>query len=170
MNWVLTENYKEWIFEWLCLEYLHKYTAVQGHLKQWVEKVARLSCQSCQKVLSSRLIINSRQLWNSHQRHKFIRAKASRDIWKIRVSEMAFSGVLRGIFHHGCHVVSSEYTQDLHWEQCCLNVPAVPRHRTVWTFHRSKSVEICVIQNLETESLQFYSMVLIFVSSYCRKR
>ena len=98
VNWVLTENYKEWIFEWLCLEYLHKYTAVQGHLKQWVEKVARLSCQGCQKVSSSRLIINSRQLWNSHQRHKFIRAKASRDIWKIRVSEMAFSVVFKRYF------------------------------------------------------------------------
>ena len=30
--------------------------------------------------------MNSRRLWNSHQRHKFLRAEASRDILKFRVS------------------------------------------------------------------------------------
>ena len=40
--------------------------------------------------LSSRLIMNSRQLWNSHHRHKFLRAEPSRDILKFRVSEMVF--------------------------------------------------------------------------------
>ena len=39
--------------------------------------------------------MNSRRLWNSHQRHKFLRAEASRDILKIRVSEMVFPGVFR---------------------------------------------------------------------------
>ena len=40
--------------------------------------------------LSSLLIMNSRQLWNLHQRHKFLRVEASRDILKFRVSDMAF--------------------------------------------------------------------------------
>ena len=35
----------------------------------------------------------SRQLWTSHQRHKFLRAEASRDILKFRVSEMVFPEV-----------------------------------------------------------------------------
>ena len=48
--------------------------------------------------LSSRLIMNSRRLWNSHQRHKFLRAEASRDILKLRVSEMAFPGVFKRHF------------------------------------------------------------------------
>ena len=52
--------------------------------------------------------MNSKQLWNSHQRYKLLWAKASRDILKIRVLEMAFP---RGVFHLGHHVVSSEYTQ-----------------------------------------------------------
>ena len=39
--------------------------------------------------------MNSSQLWDLHQRHKFLRAEASRDILKIRVSEMAFPGVFR---------------------------------------------------------------------------
>ena len=84
--------------------------------------------------------MNSRRLWNSHQRHKFLRNEASGDILKFRVSEIAFpiQRFSRGIFHRGPHVVSSEYTQD--WEQCRRNVPSVPRHRTVRTFHRSKPV------------------------------
>ena len=47
------------------------------------------------KFLSSKLTMNSRWLGNSHQRHKFLRAEASRDILKIRVPEMAFPGVFR---------------------------------------------------------------------------
>ena len=34
--------------------------------------------------------MNSTQLWNLHQRHKLLTAKASRDILKFRVSEMVF--------------------------------------------------------------------------------
>ena len=82
--------------------------------------------------------MNSRQLWNSHQRHKFLRAEASRHILKLRVSEMAFPGFSRGIFHLGCYVVLSEYLQ--HWAQCHGNVAGIPRHRTVRTFHRSEPV------------------------------
>ena len=42
--------------------------------------------------------MNSRWLWNLHQRHKFLRAEASGNILKIRVSEMAFAGVFKGHF------------------------------------------------------------------------
>ena len=42
--------------------------------------------------------MNSRRLWNSHQRHMFFRAKASRDILKFIVSEMAFPGVFKTYF------------------------------------------------------------------------
>ena len=42
--------------------------------------------------------MNSRRLWDSHQRQKFLRAEASRDILKFRVSEMAFSGVFKSYF------------------------------------------------------------------------
>ena len=45
------------------------------------------------KNLSSRLIRNSRRLWNSH--HKFLRAEACMDILKFRVLEMAFAGVFK---------------------------------------------------------------------------
>ena len=46
--------------------------------------------------------MNSRWLWNSHQRHKFLRVKASRDILKLRVAEMAFQAIFTAdamLFH-----------------------------------------------------------------------
>ena len=42
--------------------------------------------------------MNSRRLWNSHLRHKFLRADASRDILRLRVSEMVFPGVFKWYF------------------------------------------------------------------------
>ena len=41
------------------------------------------------------LVHVSRWLWNSHQRHKFLRAEAYRDIMKFRVSELAFLGFFK---------------------------------------------------------------------------
>ena len=55
--------------------------------------------RAVKKLLSSRLIMNSRWLWNTHQRHKFLQAEASRDILKFRVSEIAFPGFSRSIVH-----------------------------------------------------------------------
>ena len=42
--------------------------------------------------------MNSRQLWNTHNRHKFLRAEASRDILKFRVSEIPFPGIFKRYF------------------------------------------------------------------------
>ena len=52
--------------------------------------------------------MNTRQLWNAHQRHKFLRAEVSGDILKFRVSEMAFAGVFKRYFP----LRTPEYTQD----------------------------------------------------------
>ena len=94
--------------------------------------------------LSSRLIVNSRWLWNSHQRHKFLRAEASRDILKIRVSEMAFPEVFKRYFPPWTpsflDLVQLECFTDLNLLEYVFNV----------------------IQNWEMDDLQFYSMVLIF--------
>ena len=49
--------------------------------------------RAVKKFLISRLIMNSRR--NSQQRLELLRAEASRDILKIRVSEMAFPGVFK---------------------------------------------------------------------------
>ena len=54
--------------------------------------------RAVKKFSSSRLIMNRRWLWNSHQRHKFLRGEASRDILKFRVSEMSFPGGLKRYF------------------------------------------------------------------------
>ena len=47
---------------------------------------------------SSRLIMNSRKLWNSYQRLKFLKVEVSRDILKFRVFETAFSEVFKRYF------------------------------------------------------------------------
>ena len=119
--------------------------------------------RAVKRFLSSRLVMNSRRLWNSHQRHKFFRAEVSRNILKFRVSEMAFPGVFKRYFHCGHHVVSSEYTKK--WEQCRWIVSGV-FHDTA-LFERFTDLNLFkyafnVIQNWETDAFQFYSMVLIF--------
>ena len=55
--------------------------------------------------------MNSKQLWNSHQRHKLLWAKASRDILKIRVLEMAFPRVFR--IHASLETMTSQVFQDI---------------------------------------------------------
>ena len=54
--------------------------------------------RAVQKFLGSRLVMNRRRFWNSHQRHKFLRAGTSRDILKFRVSEMAFAVIFKRYF------------------------------------------------------------------------
>ena len=88
--------------------------------------------RTVKKFLSSGLIMNHRQLWILHQRHKFLK------FWNFESRKCHFQGFSRCIFSCGRHVLSSEYMQD--WEQCHWNVPGVPRHSTVQTFHRSKPV------------------------------
>ena len=58
----------------------------------------RVVNRAVKKFLSGRLIMNGRRLWNWHQRHKFLRAEATRDILKSRVSEMPFPGVFKRQF------------------------------------------------------------------------
>ena len=103
--------------------------------------------------------MNSRRLWNSHQRYKFLRFETSKDILKIRVSEMAFPGFPRGIFHRGRHVVSSEYTGNnaIEMSQAFQDIARFER----FTDLNLLEYAFNVIQNWETDSLQFYSMMHI---------
>ena len=55
-------------------------------------------CRTVKMFSSSRLIMNSRRLWNSNQRHKFLRAQVSRDILKFGALEMAFPGIFKRYF------------------------------------------------------------------------
>ena len=131
----------------------HNYCKLQTKLLLLVRAV--------KKFLSSRLIMNKRRLWNLYQRHKFLRAEASRDILKFKVSEMASPGVFKMYFHHGCHLVLSEYT--CHW-----NVPGVPRNRMVPTLCLSRGSV-----SFKTGKQMLYNNIgwcLFFVISYGRSR
>ena len=50
------------------------------------------------KSCSNRLIMNSKRLLNSHQRHKFLTAEASRDIVKFRSSDTVFPGGFQEVY------------------------------------------------------------------------
>ena len=116
------------------------------------------TARAIKKFSTSRLIMNSRQLWNSHQLNKFLRAKASKDILQFRVSEMAFLGVFKRYF--------------LLRTPCCF-VRVHARLGTMLSFYDISRFEhftdlnlfkyaFNVIQIWEMDALQFYLMVLIF--------
>ena len=69
-----------------------------------ISKIAKVEysvSRAVKKFLISRLI-----------RHKFVRAEASRDILKFRVSEMPFPGVFKRFFHRGRQLVPPEYIEN----------------------------------------------------------
>ena len=114
-------------------------------------------CRAVKKFLSRRLIMNGRRIWNSHQRNKFLRAEASRDILKFRVLEMAFPGVFKRNFppRTPCCFVRIHARLGIMLLKC-------PRRSK--TSHGSNLFKYAfnVIQNCETYALQFYPMVPIF--------
>ena len=68
------------------------------HGKTSARAIAESEFRAVKKFFNSRLIMNSRRLWNSHQRRTFLRVEASRDIVKFRISEIASPGVFNRYF------------------------------------------------------------------------
>ena len=107
--------------------------------------------------------MNSRWLWNSHQKHKFLRG---RGIWEHFENSSIRNGICRGfqgafftayrtLFHQNTHktdnnaVEMSQAFQD------------IARFEHFTDLNLLKYV-FDVIQNWETDALQFYPMVLSF--------
>ena len=128
---------------------------LQSHTySRLVEKFKKCdSEQGRQKFWSSRLIINSRWLWNLHQRHKFLRAEAFRDVLKfIESQKWHFQEFLRGIFHCWCHVVLSEYTH--HSGNIAVEMSQAFHDVTQFRESNLFKYALNVIQNWETDALQ----------------
>ena len=113
--------------------------------------------------------MNSRQLWNSNQRHN-LRAEPSRNILRFRVSEMAFPGVfkrylplrmlcffVRILVTMGTMPSKCRRHSDIAWFECFTDL-----NMFKYAFN--------VIQNWNTDALQFYSMVLIFCQQLWQKQ
>ena len=105
--------------------------------------------------------MNSRRLWNLHQRHKFLKAEASRDILKFRVSEMSCPGGFKRYFptRRPCCFVRIHARLGTMPAKCA---------RCSMTSHGFTDLNLFkysfnVIQNWETNVLQFYSMGLLFL-------
>ena len=122
-----------------------------------------VTCRAVKKFLSSRLIMNTRQLWNAHQRHKFLRAEVSGDILKFRISEMTFAGVFKRCFPPRTPMLfrqNSRRTRNyaVEMSQAFHDIARFERFTDLNLFKNALSV----IQNWETNSLQFNSTVLNF--------
>ena len=98
-----------------------------------------------------------------NSRHKFLRAEASRDIFKFRVSEITFPGVFKRYFPsrmpyflrcntHKTGNNAVEMSQAFH------DMARFERFTDLNLF----TYVFDVIQNWDTDTLQFYSIVLIF--------
>ena len=95
--------------------------------------------------------MNSRRLWNSHQRHKFLRVKASRDILKFRVSEIAFQGIFMAdamLFHQNTRNTRNNAFEML---QAFHDIARFKRFTDLNLFKYAFNV----IQNWNTDALQF---------------
>ena len=123
----------------------------------WCYKLLFLLCAYITRDIKT--LLSSRWLWNLLQRHKFLRANASRNNLKFRVSEMAFLGVFKRYFplQMPCCFVKATKTGN----DAVDGVQDVSQHCMVWTFHRSKPFKYA------------FSVIwrcLFFVSSYGKGR
>ena len=75
----------------------------ESHLSKVPGLYYNSQLRAVKTFLSSRLIVNGRRLWNSHQRYKFLRAEASRDI--LNLTKMAFPGVFKRYFPLPCSFI-----------------------------------------------------------------
>ena len=99
-------------------------------------------------------------------RHKFLRAKASRDILKVRVSEMAFPGIFMAdamLFRQNTRNTGNNAIEML---QAFYDIAQLKHFTDINLFKYAFNV----IQNWNMDALQFYLMVLMFGSSYGRRR
>ena len=107
--------------------------------------------------------MNSRWLWNSHHRHKFLRAEASRAILKFGVSEMGFPGGFQEEFSNGdamlfCQDTRKTRNNAVEMSQAFHEITRFEHFTDLNLFKYA----FTVIQNCETYALQLYPMVPIF--------
>ena len=96
-----------------------------------------------------------------HQRHKFLRAEASRDILKYKFSEMAFPR--HEVFSTADAMLFRQNTSRtgnnaVEMSQAFHDIPRFERFTLLNLFKYAFNV----VQNWETDALQFYSTVHIF--------
>ena len=120
-------------------------------------------CQSWRKVTHNiravKTFLSSRRLWNSQQRHKFLRAEASRYILIFRLTEMTFPGVFKNYFSTADAMLFGHNTRRtgnnaVEMSQAFHDIAQFERFTDLYAVN--------VIQNWETDALQFHLMVLIF--------
>ena len=125
----------------------------ESHLSKVPGLYHNSQLRAVKTFLCNRLIMNSRRLWNSYQRHKFLGAEASRDTLNLiknsifRGFQLIFSTAMQ--FHQNtCKseknaIKMSQVSQDIARFECFTDL-----NLSKYAFN--------VIQNWETDVLQFY--------------
>ena len=104
--------------------------------------------------------MNGRRLWNSHQRHKFLRAEAYRDILNL-----IKNGISRGfqeIFSTAMQFHQNTCKSGNNAVKMCQVSQHIPRFECFTDLNLFKYA-FNVIQNWEMDVLHFYLMVLNFL-------
>ena len=123
------------------------------------------SYRAVKKFLSRRLVMNSRQLWNPHQRHKFLRAEACQGHFEIQSLRNGIFGGIQEVFS----TVDAMFFLRIHARPGIMPSKC-PRFEHFTDLNLFECAFNCnVIQNWETDALQLYSMVLIFCQQLWQK-
>ena len=107
--------------------------------------------------------MNSRWLWNSHQRHKFLRAEASRDILSLLSLRNGISSGFQEAFSTMDAILFYQNTRNTGNSA----VEMLQAFDDIAKFERLTGLNLFkyafnVIQNWNTDALHFYLRVLIF--------
>ena len=120
--------------------------------------------RAVKKFLSGRLITNSRRLWNSHQRHKFLRTEASKDILEFRVSETLFPGVFKRYFSIADAMLLRQNTRKTGNDAVKVSQAF---HNMAW-FERFTDLDLFNIRSMSL--IIIIRWYLFFVTGYGRRR
>ena len=131
----------------------------ESHLSKVPGLYYNSQLRAVKTFFSSRQIMNSRWLWNSHQGYKFLRAAASKD----------FLNLIKNSISRGLQEIFSTAMQ-FHQNTCksgnnAVKMCQVSQHIARFDCFRDLNLfkyAFNVIQNWETNSLQFYPTVLNF--------
>ena len=142
------------------IKFTNHFHEQESHLSKVPGLYYNSQLRAVKTFLSSRQIMNSRWLWNSHQGHKFLRAAASRDF--LNLIKNSISRGLQEIFSTAVQFHQNTCKSGNNAVKMCQVSQDIARFDCFTDLNLFKYA-FNVIQNWETDVLQFYLMVLNFL-------
>ena len=140
-----------------CSMYMYSYSCVRNNRNNVIRAVKRF--------LSMRLIMNSRRLWNLHQRYK---PRHLGTFWNLKSCKCHFQGFSKGIFHHSamlfCQNTCKTGDNATEMSQVFYDITRFERLTCLNMHSTSFTIGKWILYNY------FIQWCLFFVSSYGRRR